>query len=93
MQDTTSIIQSLHPVNFKWRKDAFSTPSDYTDVTQYGLISEEVDKAFPYLCAYDKKGEPFSVKYDQLPVILLKQIQIQQKIIEDLSIRLSKLEG
>ena len=64
--DNVSVL-SLKPSQFVYK-------SDETKSVQYGLIAEEVEKDFPYLCFY-KDGQPESVKYHELPVLLLKEIQ------------------
>ncbi|CAB4133792.1 Intramolecular chaperone auto-processing domain containing protein [uncultured Caudovirales phage] len=76
MDDSVSIL-GLKPVEFTYRIDV-------TKTKQYGLIAEEVAKEFPYLCVYDKEGQPDSVKYHELPVFLLKEIQRLNKRIEEL---------
>jgi hypothetical protein len=88
MADTSALIASLRPVNFNWKKNAFASASSYTEDMQYGLIAEEVAKEFPYLCVYDKKGAPFSVKYHELPAILLNELQKALKRIEVLESKL-----
>ena len=60
-------VMELNPVQFTYKADG-------TKTTQYGLIAEDVDKQFPYLCFY-KDGIPESVKYHELPTLLLHEIQ------------------
>lgn len=81
MADTTAQLMSLRPVNFNWNE---SGPTDSPTDMQYGLIAEEVDKTFPYLCVYDKQGKPFSVKYHELPALLLNEIQKLRKEVDQL---------
>lgn len=76
MDDDISVL-NLKPVEFTYKSDA-------TQTKQYGLIAEEVEEEFPYLCVYDKEGRPDSVKYHELPVFLLKEIQRLNKRIEEL---------
>lgn len=85
MRDSSASIMNLRPVSFNWNKNA---PKDSPKETQYGLIAEEVHEIFPYLCVYDKEGKPFSVKYHELPAILLNEIQRMNKKIEDLTKKL-----
>ncbi len=70
-------VMNLRPVQFNYKADANKT-------IQYGLIAEEVDKDFPYLCFYKDK-KPESVKYHELCVFLLAEVQ-------RLSERVKKLE-
>lgn len=76
MDDSVSVM-GLNPVEFTYK-------SDLSEEKQYGLIAEEVHEEFPYLCIYDREGRPDSVKYHELPVFLLKEIQRLNKRIEEL---------
>jgi hypothetical protein len=42
---------------------------------QYGLIAEEVAKVFPALVQWGPDGKPNGVRYGDLPVLLLAQLQ------------------
>jgi len=74
--DENVSIMNLRPVEFNYKTDDSKTK-------MYGLIAEEVHKEFPYLCFY-KDDAPESVKYHELPILLLKEIQKLNKRIEDL---------
>jgi hypothetical protein len=74
---------------------------------QYGLIAEEVAKVYPELVAYDKDGQPYSVRYQYLSTMLLNEVQkqyrraeaeaevvrAQEQKINDLEQRLSRVEA
>ena len=47
---------------------------------QYGLIAEEVAATFPELVVYNDKGEPETVRYQELTPILLNELQKQQQV-------------
>ena len=57
--------KNLQPREFVWK---------HNNVTDIGLIAEEVNETAPYLARY-RDGEPKSVKYDGLAVANLKMIQ------------------
>lgn len=76
-------LTKLRPVSFNFKKDNSKT-------SQMGLIAEEVHKNFPYLCLYNDEGEPESVKYHELPIILLQEVQRLNKKITELETKLSK---
>lgn len=78
-------IIDLRPVTFNLKNDK-------TYQRQFGLIAEEVDEIFPDLVVHNKSGDPESVKYHDLPVLLLNELQRQHNLIADLSRRLIKLE-
>ena len=75
--DESVSVLGLRPVSFNYKEDKQKTK-------MYGLIAEEVDKDFPYLCFYNEKGEPESVKYHELATLLLNEIQKLNKRIQQL---------
>ena len=75
MGDVSSPILDLRPVTF----DFIGKPSHKKQV---GLIAEEVEKVMPLLVAYNSDGEVESVKYHELPVLLLNELQKVLKRIE-----------
>jgi hypothetical protein len=76
-------IMELRPVTFTYAK---------TSHIQFGLIAEEVEQVMPELVGLDDEDKPFSVKYHDLPALLLNELQKQAKVIEDLKDRLSEIE-
>jgi hypothetical protein len=64
-------ILDLHPVQFNYI-------SDEKKSVCFGLIAEEVEKVFPELVLY-KEGSPYSVKYHEMPALLLNEIQKLRK--------------
>jgi hypothetical protein len=78
-------IYDLRPVAFTYKKDELKT-------LQYGLIAEQVQQIMPSLVLYGQDGRPQAVKYQDLPVLLLNELQKQQKIIDKLSKKVSLLE-
>lgn len=83
MGSSSDKIMNLRPVtfNFKDGKGPFGDTSG-SKTKQYGLIAEEVDKVMPDLVVYDDEKLPFSVKYHDLPALLLNEIQKLSKRIE-----------
>lgn len=61
-------VLNLRPVTFNFK-------SDESKSLQYGLIAEEVKEIMPRLVVYNQDGEVESVKYHELPVLLLNEIQ------------------
>lgn len=75
----TSVLD-LRPVTFKYQE------GDDKE-TQYGLIAEEVEEVMPLLVHYDKEELPYSIKYHDLPVLLLNEIKKLKARIEILEAR------
>ncbi len=78
--DKSSGIYKLRPVSFNYKKDEKKTP-------QSGLIAEEVLSIMPELVVM-KHGIPETVKYHDLPVLLLNEIQNLKKEIEELKTKI-----
>jgi hypothetical protein len=66
--------------------------SDENNTTQYGLIAEEVDAIVPELVIHDEEGLPLTVRYEVLPVLLLKELQKQNVIIKKLETLIPMVE-
>jgi len=102
MGESTSALMKLRPVTFLYKPEYASGER----TLQYGLIAEEVAKVYPELVAYDKDGQPYSVRYQYITTMLLNEVQkqyrraqsqaevikAQQQEIETLEQRLTRLE-
>jgi len=71
MGDSSSIIMELRPVTFNFKK--------HPDVPAWGLIAEEVAEIFPQLAVYNKDGSVETVKYHEIAVLLLNELQKMSK--------------
>jgi trimeric autotransporter adhesin len=87
---------SLRPVTFQYK-------SDLKDFPQFGLIAEEVAKVNLALVLPDKEGKPYTVRYDTVNAMLLKEhrtvnelratVAQQQKQLEALTAGLQKVSA
>jgi hypothetical protein len=66
----SSLIYNLVPVQYNY----ISTGS-----SDFGLIAEEVEKQYPELINYDIEGNPESVKYDRISLLLISEIKLKCK--------------
>ena len=82
---TIEKVFELEPKSFIYKEDKSCT-------SVYGLIAEEVEKVLPELVLY-KNGEVESVKYHEMPGLLIGAIKKLRKENEDLRIRLEKIEA
>jgi hypothetical protein len=73
----TELIELLRPVEYDYKESGEH---------DFGLIAEEVADIYPLMVNYDKSKKPYSVKYQQLSVLLLKKIQ-------EIELRLQELEA
>lgn len=81
MDNYSSAILDLRPTVFNYKGSTETTG---------GLIAEEVAEIMPDLVVYDKQGDPQTVKYHELPALLLNELQRALKRIDALE---SKLGG
>jgi hypothetical protein len=81
MGDSTGALMKLRPVTFRYKPEY----ADGERTLQYGLIAEEVAKVYPELVAYDKDGQPYSVRYQYLSTMLLNEVQKQYRRAEEQS--------
>ncbi len=79
MGDSTSPLMKLRPVTFLYKSEY--SKGDRT--LQYGLIAEEVAEIYPELVAYDKDGQPYTVRYQHLAPMLLNEVQKQYRRAEE----------
>ena len=75
-------LMDLDPVTFSWK-------SDSNHLQQIGLIAEEVEQVFPELVVHDKEGLPETVKYHELPVLLLNELKKLAARVAELESRLT----
>lgn len=78
MSDESNSILNLRPVTFVYN-------GDENETKQYGLIAEEVEEVFPSIVVTDENGQPETVQYHILPVLLLNEMKKQQKTIEQMN--------
>lgn len=76
MEDESTRLFELRPVTFSYKT--------HPGKKQFGLIAEEVLDSFPELVVYNEDGDPDSVKYHDLPVLLLNELQKMARRLEHL---------
>ncbi len=79
MGDVSDAIMQLRPVTFQYRAPA----ADGSKPLHYGLVAEEVDKIYPELVLRDSQQRPFALAYQELPALLLNEIQKQRRTIDE----------
>ncbi|MDQ3116850.1 MAG: tail fiber domain-containing protein [Verrucomicrobiota bacterium] len=78
MDKASEAILSLHPVSFHYRKEL-----DPKGDRQFGLVAEEVAKVDADLVVYDEKGKPFTVRYDEVNIMLLNEFIKEHRKVEE----------
>jgi hypothetical protein len=88
MDKASEVIFALRPVAFRYNKeyDASQRPS-------FGLIAEDVAVVAPDLVGRNKKGEPESVRYEQINEMLLNEFLKEHKRVVELQSTVAKQEA
>ena len=68
MYEASEAIYGLKPVSFRYHKQY-----DATQTVAFGLIAEEVAEVAPTLVGRNEKGQPESVRYEQINAMLLNE--------------------
>jgi len=92
MDKASEMLYALNPVSFRYNKEY-----DATQTLAFGLIAEEVAEVYPDLVGRNSRGEPESVRYEQINAMLLNEflkehrtVQEQQKEIDVLRAELKE---
>jgi len=95
MERASDALCALKPVTFRHKKEI-----DSQQISQFGLVAEDVEKVNPDLVVRDKEGKPYSVRYEQVKAMLLneflkehKKVEQQQAIIARLQSTVAKQEA
>jgi hypothetical protein len=78
MHEASEAIYALKPVSFRYHKQY-----DETQRLAFGLIAEEVAEVAPALVGRNQKGEPESVRYDQVNAMLLNEFLKEHARVEE----------
>jgi hypothetical protein len=84
MGSQSADIFKLRPVTFFWDKNSSPGLKDAFNWRQFGLIAEEVAEIMPELVHWTDDGQPFSVKYNDIPAMLLNELKKALKRIDAL---------
>jgi hypothetical protein len=79
MGDASDRLLQLRPVTFRYRKPNANGEKP----VQYGLIAEEVAEVLPELVVTNKEGQPETVAYQTLPMLLLNELQKEHAKVEE----------
>ena len=78
MHTASEAIYALIPVTFRYHKQY-----DRTQTIAFGLIAEEVAEVNPDLVGRNPKGQPESVRYEQINAMLLNEFLKEHKKVEE----------
>ena len=88
MADASRRVLDLRPVTFRYTQ----AYGDGSKPIHYGLVAEEVAEVFPELAVRNATGEVETVHYETLNVLLLNELQKQERRIAAQELRIHALE-
>ena len=88
MDKASEAILALKPVTFRYKMEAI----DPQRIPQFGLVAEDVEQVNPDLVVRDKEGKPYSVRYDQVNVMLLNEFLKEHRTVKEQETTISQLE-
>jgi hypothetical protein len=77
MDKASEVLYALKPVSFRYNKEY-----DATQTLAFGLIAEEVAEVDPDLVGRNPEGQPESVRYEQINVMLLNEFLKEHRKVE-----------
>ena len=77
----------------KLRLVTFHYNSDTKNVSQFGLVAEEVEKVDPDLVLRDKDGKVFTVRYEAVDVMLLNEFLKEHRKVEEQQAAIAQLKS
>ena len=89
MADVSRRILQLRPVTFRYMQPY----ADGSKPIQFGLVAEEVAEVFPELAVRGADGQVETVHDERLSVLLLNELQRQERLMQDVLARLAMLEA
>ena len=88
MDKASEAILALKPVTFHYKKEF-----DPDGIPQFGLVAEEVEKVSPALVARDDQGKVYTVRYEAVNAMLLKEFLKAHRRIEEQDCRAKEQEA
>jgi hypothetical protein len=87
-------VQKLKPVKFTWKDGMSHSTSVSGRLRQYGFIAQETMEADDYLAWHNQEQDTWGIEqYESFSAVMVKAIQEQQEIINDLKARIETLEN
>ena len=88
MKQASEALFALKPVAFRYKKQI-----DPGGIQQFGLIAEDVEKVNPDLVARDADGKPYTVRYEQVNVMLLNEFLKEHRKNEEQESTIAELKS
>jgi len=88
MDKASEQLYGLKPVTFRYLKEY-----DATQTIAFGLIAEDVAQVYPDLVGRNKKGQPESVRYEQINAMMLNEFLKEHKKVEEQQAGIAELKS
>jgi hypothetical protein len=88
MDKASEALYTLKPVSFRYNEEY-----DATQTLAFGLIAEEVAEVYPDLVGRNPKGEPESVRYEQVNAMLLNEFLKEHGTVQELKKEIAALKA
>jgi len=87
MEQSSEVIYRLNPVSFRYKQEIESN-----GLPGFGLIAEDVDAVTPDLVLRDKRGKPYTVRYDAVNAMLLNEFLKEHRKNEEQQATIAELK-
>ena len=87
MAKASEVLFGLKPVSFRYNKEY-----DATQTLAFGLIAEDVAEVDPDLIGRNPKGQPESVRYEQINAMLLNEFLKEHTVVQEQGATIARLE-
>jgi len=87
MAKTSEALFGLKPASFRYNKEY-----DATQTLAFGLIAEEVAEVYPDLVGRNARGQPESVRYDQINAMLLNEFLKEHSKVKEQATTIAQLK-
>jgi hypothetical protein len=87
MAKASEVLYALKPVSFRYNNEY-----DATQTLAFGLIAEEVAGVYSDLVGRNAKGQPESVRYDQINAMLLNEFLKEHSKVEEQAATIAQLK-
>jgi hypothetical protein len=88
MDKASEKLYALKPVSFRYNKEY-----DATQTIAFGLIAEDVAEVYPDLVGRNERGQPESVRYEQINAMLLNEFLKEHKKVEEQQASIADLKS
>jgi len=88
MDKASEAILALKPVTFCYKREI-----DPEEISQFGLVAEEVEKINPALVTRDAQGRVFAVRYEAVNAMLLNEFLKEHRTVQQQEATIARLKS